>query len=334
MGLRMTFDWQSFLEQHGIDYVTSGPNVGRGELGIRCPFCGPADSSQHMSISPEGHGWLCRRNRAEHKGKSPIRLIRALIGCSAEQARQILGVSVLPGDGGVLSAVEALLTPAAIQTPVRAALREPSEFKKFAGLPSSVPFVRYMEKRGFGKKFLARASAEMGLRYCARGPFGGRVIFLVHADGDLATWTGRSISSNARLRYKALSPDPEVAAEAGLPAAACSIEQCLLWRDDLMRGGETLHLVEGPADALKLRMLGAQATCLFTNTVSRGQVDQLRELAPRFKKCVLLLDKGAEAQAMRVSSDLTSLGFKMAWLPRGVDDPGELTPGLLEKISY
>ncbi len=330
----MSFDWQQFLEQHGIEYVTSGPNVGRGELGIRCPFCGPADPSQHMSISPEGRGWLCRRNRAEHRGRSPIRLIRALIGCSAEQARQIVGEPALPGAGGVLAQVEALLGPAAEVVREQVTLREPPGFKKFGGLPSSAPFVRYMEGRGFGRTFLARASAEMGLRYCVRGAFAGRVVFLVHAEDQLVTWTGRTISPRARLRYKALSADPEVAAHDGVAPAACSIEQCLLWRDDLARGGDLLYLVEGPTDALKLCMLGAQATCLFTNTPSRAQVDLLRGLAPRFRRRVLLLDRGAEAQAMRAAADLVSLGFAMAWLPHGADDPGELTRGLLEKISY
>ncbi len=42
----MSFDWVDFLERHGIEYVTSSPNIGRGEVGVKCPYCGPGDPSR------------------------------------------------------------------------------------------------------------------------------------------------------------------------------------------------------------------------------------------------------------------------------------------------
>ena len=332
------FDWTQFFEQHGIEYVTHGPNVGRGEIGVRCPFCGPADPSQHMSINLEGRGWVCRRNRSEHRGRSPVGLVRALIGCSREEAQRITGAPLLAGAENMLSQVESLLgaAPAAPAAPAPGVgLAEPREFKKFEGKPSQRPYMRYLVRRGFPESFVRIASINMGLRYCARGPFAGRVIFLVHRGGRLITWTGRAISPRARLRYRALSPDPEIAARDGLPAAETTVERCLLWFDDLLAGGSLLEVVEGPADALKLRALGHRhATCLFTNTPSRGQVDLLREGAPGFEGRVVLLDRGAEAQALGAARELAALGFRAAWLPAGADDPGELTPELLAKVRY
>jgi hypothetical protein len=203
-------------------------------------------------------------------------------------------------------------------------LREPPEFKRFEGRPSQRPYANYMMRRGFPEAFLRRASVEMGLRYATRGPFGGRVIFLVHQGGALINWTGRAISPRAALRYRAHTPDPERAARDGYIPARSAIEGALLWYDDLLAGGPLLEVVEGPMDALKLRMLGRQATCLFTNRPSRGQVDLLRDLAPRFKHRAVLLDRGAEAQALAAAQTLAALGFGVEWLPQGVDDPGEL----------
>lgn len=332
----MEFDYINFLERYGIEYKTRSPNAGRGEIAIRCPFCGAADPSEHMSINLDGRGWMCRRARddPQHRGNSPARLIRALIGCSAAEAARIVGAPLLPGAQSVADQVEALLGGAAAAPPAPRELREPAEFKKFIGLPSERPFLRYLEGRGFPARFVRRASAEMGLRYCTAGPFAGRVIFLVHMEGRLATWTGRAISPRAGRRYQAHTPDPELAASWGLPPAALPVEQGLLWYDDLLPGGEVLHLVEGPMDALKLRMLGHQATCLFTNAPSRGQVDLLRDLAPRFVRRVILLDRGAEAQALSAARQLAALGFRAAWLPPGVEDPGELTARAVSKIDY
>lgn len=87
-------------------------------------------------------------------------------------------------------------------------------------------------------------------------------------------------------------------------------------------------------DALKLRMLGRAATCLFTNAPSRGQVNLLRDLAPRFVRRVVLLDRGAEAQALAAVRQLGALGFQAAWLPSGVEDPGDLTRELVGQIAY
>jgi hypothetical protein len=331
----VTFNWVGFFEQRGIEYVTAGPNVGRGEVGIQCPFCGSADRSQHMSVNLEGRGWVCRRNRSEHRGRGAPGLIRALLGCSYAEARAIAGEAPLPSAGGALAEIEMLMAPALEAKPARVVeLCELSEFRPFAGKPSALPFARYMSGRGFGLKFLRRASERMGLRYCTRGPFAGRVVFLVHMRGKLVNWTGRTTSPRARLRYKALSADPEVASRDGLPPALLSIEQCLLWYDDLLEGGDLLEVVEGPMDALKLRLLGRRATCLFTNTPSSHQVNLLREVAPLFRRRVLLLDRGAEANALRAAQDMSSLGFSASWLPAGVDDPGELTRALLDKIEY
>lgn len=331
------FDWIAFFEARGIEFVLSGPNIGRGEVGIKCPFCGPSDPSHHMSINLEGRGWICRRNRASHRGRAPAQLIRALTGCTAEQARQIVGVAAQPVGGDLLAQVESLVGGAADVLPPagESELTELASFKRFdTSRPSARPFFRYLEGRGFSPDFLERASRQMGLRYCVAGPFAGRVIFLIRVGGQLVSWTGRSISAQPFLRYRALSADPDKAAEDELPVARRSIEQCLLWYDELLRGGDALYLVEGPLDALKLRALGQAATCLFTNSPSHGQVDLLRDLAPRFSRKIILLDHGAEAQALEASNVLAALEFKPAWLPAGTDDPGELTARTFRQIAY
>lgn len=51
----------SILKQNRIEYFTSGPNIGRGQIGVRCPICGYQDPSAHCVIQTATNEWYCRR---------------------------------------------------------------------------------------------------------------------------------------------------------------------------------------------------------------------------------------------------------------------------------
>lgn len=328
----MTFDWQQFLASRGIDHV---PGT-RNNVEVACPFCGRSDAGHHhMSISLEGMGWRCWRNN-DHHGRSPVGLIRALIGCSLDEARRIAGVRPAVASAGLGALVRGMLEPqGGLGAPT--ALPEPPEFRKLSDRPSARPFMRYLEGRGFDRDFLLRHGDALGLRYAVRGPFGGRIIFLVHDGGALVTWTGRTLSTRQGLRYKELPVNPESADAIGLPPASVPLHSCLLWQDDLARTrAPVLCMVEGPMDALKLRMLGRrviQPSAMFTNSLSGAQIDRLRTIVSRFESRVLLLDRGAEGRAITARQSLAALGFKVRWLPEGVDDPGELSSRTFAKLA-
>lgn len=328
-------DWPELFDQYGIEYATSGPNVGRGRIAVKCPFCGDADPSQHMSVDLAGQGWRCWRNH-DHRGRSPVGLIRALLRCSAEEARRLAGIGPAVRSAGLADRIRGLLEPVDAEGAPPSLLREPTEFRKFTDLPSARPFLRYLEGRGFPRQFVL-APADLGLRYAVRGGFGGRVVFLVHDLGNLVTWTGRTISRRQPQRYKALPTDEENAALLGCAPANLSIGSCLLWQDELLAGGNVLCISEGPMDALKLRMLGwgsgVRSTAVFTNSISDAQMNRLRIIVPRFQRSVLLLDRGAEGRTMRARQQLAALGVRAGWLPDGVNDPGELSPGMYAKLA-
>lgn len=330
------FDWLLFFDQRGIEYATSGPNVGRGHIAVKCPFCGAADHSEHMSIALSGAGWRCLRNPQEHRGRSPIALIRALTGCSMEEAQRIVGIAPATPSAGLFGKVKALLAPELDDGPP-ANLPEPPEFRLLSDKPSARPFMQYLERRGFYRKFLLREGERLGLRYAVRGPFGGRIMFLVRDGGALVTWTGRTLSPRQPIRYKELPADAESAESIGLPPASVPLHSCLLWQDEFATSkAPVLCLVEGPMDALKLRMLARGSvlpTAMFTNALSDSQIGRLRMAVSRFESCVLLLDRGAENRAINARRTLTALGVEVRWLPDGVDDPGELSPQTFAKLA-
>src|SRR3990167_1829573 len=85
----MPLDWPSFLKDHNIPFATEGKSVTRGNIAIKCPWCGDDDPSQHLGIHLQHGYWNCWRNQ-NHRGRKPHRLIMRLIGCDYEAAEDIV----------------------------------------------------------------------------------------------------------------------------------------------------------------------------------------------------------------------------------------------------
>jgi hypothetical protein len=202
----------------------------------------------------------------------------------------------------------------------------PKEFREFRDVTSFQPYKRYLLRRGYTKAQVFDDLKQLGLLYCTVGPFGGRVIFPVREKGVLASWTGRSVHRDAFLRYKSLSY--KSSEQCGVLALG-PISDYLLWFDDLNKcEHDTICLVEGPFDALKVRVLGGgvgvTSTCFFTQSPSKRQVDLLHMILPKFRRRFLVLDRNTVHVSMRLSGELSSLDVAPLFLPNGVKDPGDL----------
>lgn len=331
----MSWDWTRFFDNHRIDYDTSGPNVSRNHVAIHCPFCGPQDPSRHLSVNLEGKGWRCWRH-PEHRGKSPVKLVQALLGITNDRARAMVGDAVfVPED--FMQRVQQQFMPA-VNKPLPP-ITLPKEFRAFGtGLPSERPYRRYLLERAFTDDHLAVLTRQYGVRYCVDGPFKGRVVFVIRFGGEIVSWTGRTISSSQTLRYKALSTDPDRAAREGVPVARGAISHYLLWYDRLLEwDADTLVLCEGPIDALKVNLLGAEhgicATCFFTSSPTEQQVELLHTLCPQFRRRILLLDANTLAMGIRVTARLSGLDVDLGTLPPHLKDPGEFNRGTFRKFA-
>lgn len=329
----MAFDWQGFLDSYNVHYVSKGANVAKNHISVKCPFCGSEDPSEHMTIHLGGNGWRCYRKH-EHRGVKPQRLVQHLLGVTWQEANRICGGSVfIPDD--FLGAVQAKLSPQVLNDTRK--LDVPMDFRNLdPGKPSARPFVNYLLDRHFTMNQIARMAPLHGLMYAVRGPYRNRVIFPVWHMGRLVSWTARSINPDVELRYKTLSTEEN---DYDPQPALGPISDFLLWFDDIVDGGDTLCLCEGPFDALKVRTLGRRygiyATCCFTAQPSAAQMELLYELVDVFPRRYLLLDEGTLGTTLRVAQDLAALRIKPVYLPKWLKDPGELREenDLLEILS-
>lgn len=312
------------IENH-IHYVDDGPNVARNHINIKCPFCGYSDPSEHMGLDLETGYWGCWRD-SEHRGKSPVKLIAKLLNCSFVQAMNIVGEDeeIEIDDFGKL--FEKIQKPKIQEAKPR--LVFPPTFKPITTTDTLADrFVTYLNARGFELEDIDDLAYNYDLHYCLTGFWKNRIIVPIYLDGELVSWTGRSIHFAEDLRYMSLSKEQ----------SRVNIKHTLFNHTWLRHGSaNTLFITEGPFDALKVDFYGRaqsiNATCLFGLSITSEQISLLSEIQENFNKIYLLMDEGALVQTLELQSRLVGLVDGAVHLPEGISDPGELTKNQVQTI--
>jgi hypothetical protein len=313
--------WERVLAEHRVPYITAGPNVKRGELNIRCPFCGSADPSYHMGLNLDTGWWACWRNRAQHSGKSPLRLLMKLLRVPYAQAREIAGLGSDYVDPEGFDAVAARMLqrgedarPGSVE---RRVLHLGEDFDPITSHPRLRRFWNYLYQRGFS------GSSRLGEDVDVLCSF-----YKLHAgDGStkqwgwlaelarsrhpavlpgrkLVTWTGRAITPSSK-RYQ------DLATELSLVGAT---KETLYNHDAIYAGGKALVLVEGPFDVLKLDFYGmpwgVRSVGLSTNSISESQAFLLQPAAAKFDRVIVMMDDAdglGIVDSMRMEQELQFL---------------------------
>lgn len=323
-----TFDWTRFFSKHNVYFVTSGRNVAKGNIAIKCPFCGEADPSQHMGINLETGAWGCWRD-ATHRGRKPHKLIMAILKCSQAEAAAIVGDVYAPDLSEYDAFVKDLQEWNENRKDTNNAKKRWTPPKPIEFLPefrklhkanySSARFFRYLSDRGFSYD-VAEVASFYSLHGCLIGDWKDRIIVPIYHRGRLVSWTGRSIYKTAKLRYKTLSVNE---------GASVSIKDVIFEPRKVARGGDVLFVTEGPFDALKVDFYAkskkCRATCLFGVGYTEKQVYQIRNLSRFFKKVVILFDHNAATMAFSLQRALKPCNAIVGELPEHVSDPGDMS---------
>ncbi len=325
-------NWEQILRENHIPFIESGPNVKCGELAIQCPFCGSADPSKHMGLNRETGWWSCWRNRAEHSGKSPLRLLMRLLNVPYHRARQIAGLNNDYIDPEGFDAVAARLMgrnseqtsrPGSVD---RRFLDLDPEFEVITDRIRTRKYWNYLfATRGFNRwdDDVSELCRLYGLMASTHRRWMGRIIMPYYQDRKLVTWTGRAIAP-ATIRYMDLSIDDSI-----IPP-----KDTLYNHDAMLEGGKALIIVEGPFDVLKLdfygRRYGVRAVGLSTNSIKDRQAYLLQTAQDAFDRCIVMLDNATRlgvVDSMRMKQDLFFLrNLSTSPVPNGKKDAGDLTP--------
>lgn len=305
-----------FLNENNIFFVESGPNVSKNNVNIKCPFC-QDDLSQHLGINLKNGIFGCWRN-SSHKGNFTY-LVKTLINCSWEEAVSITGKKTssltIEDTNSVVNNIFNTDKEQIIKSTKKLKLPSGSKPIKKAGIPSS--FYEYFLRRGFTNKArLNKLIKQKNFQACLMGQWSYRIIFPIYYQGEMVTWTSRSISDHT-LKYLDLSIDESLR----------HVKQCVYDYDDLS-GGKILFITEGIFDCLKLQFYLPRkysATCMFTKTIRDEQIYLISQLSKKYAEIKILLDSDAQLEAMKIKNKLSFLrNISLMKLPVGIKDPGEM----------
>jgi hypothetical protein len=293
------FDAKAFLETYKIPYKTAGKNVARGWVGLRCPFRGCSDDSNHLGwklshpFQGSFHCWICGR-----KAPVPAPLIQALLKIPFKTAEDI--AKKFDDD----------LFPEKTE-PRAAQLIKPS------GLTETLPTLhrQYLIGRGFDPDFL---QAKYGiLAGYLSGDFPYRVVVPVYQNKELVNYQGRDVSGQ-QIKYKAWTNESSL-----LP-----LRECLYNIDNLK--GNTAVIVEGVFDVWRI---GDGAVGTFGTEFTTAQMKNLVFRGQPVERAFVMYDKTAKKQANRLAHFLAPFIKEVEVLSlKDKKDPGVLTDAEAQEL--
>lgn len=277
------------LSEHGVRYLTEGNHHCRpGWVQLDCPFCGRNAGKFHMGYSIEKNFvscWKCGHHRlgetlAELTGLTVKQAIKALEGVERFKVERI--------------EKQGKLVPPKCLGPLLPAHR------------------KYLRSRGYVPDDIERVWKVQGIGVAPR--LSWRLFIPIHLRGEVVSWTTRSVSASATLRYVSASEDQEAVPH-----------KSLLYGEDLAR--HAICVVEGPLDAWKVGP-GCVATCGTSYT--RAQLLRMS----RYPVIGLCFDNEptAQARAAQLRDDLSAFGGSVMNIRLDAKDAGEASDKELRQI--
>jgi DNA primase len=288
-----------FLETYNIPHNTSGKNVGKDFVGVKCPFCD--DPSTHGGFNLSKSYYTCLKCGYHNLTKA----VKVLVGVNYQQAKQIINEFKSRGAESIYHPNE---LPATEPTNV-------CSLPAFAA-PLESFHKTYLKKRNFNPDKLIKEWRLIGTGF--NGDYAMRIIAPIYFNNQLVSYQGRDITNESELRYKACAKKDEVIHHKNI-----------LYGIDKVKSDKCI-VVEGITDVWRLGP-GAVATfgTGFTN-------EQVLLLAERFEKVWFLFDINFKAiqASFKIERMLNGLGIKsdIIPLPTGIEDPAELTDEQAKRI--
>ena len=317
----MKFDWKKFCNDYRVPYVTQGTNTARGNISIKCPYCGQADSSEHLGLKLNVHdpAWHCWRNTT-HAGRNPRRLIQKLLGCSFKNAQSVVDDQLVttPEQEELEKATDAMRSRNSTESLLPRSepidLTIPPEFRPLDHSHYGKLFLKYLSvTRGFGEDATA-VGQYFNLYYALTGKFAWRLIIPFYAANRLIGWTGRDIRRDAKMRYRTEG------------------NKRMIFNADAVVSNCVLLIAEGPMDAMKLHYYGQHhgyaAVATLGTSIAPEQIPLLVRLIQRCKSAVILFDRETLALGMSLAEQLQALSGRPVRSRHLVEfkDPGDI-PG-------
>jgi len=271
-------DVKYYLDEAGVDYKTSGKNVGSDDINIDCPWCG---AEKHLSIHSKKaimNCWVCSFDDFEVKPNF-LDLISKLEDISRFEAYQkIKDLDIEVEDDYRQKEQRAISRSVKLPSGCESILGEKSSTHKSLA-------VKYLTDRGFGLGI----SGKYNLSFCATGDYYGRIIIPFYKAGQLVTFTGRDYLNRRGVpRY-----------------LTCPVDESILTPKEVLYGldyfkGSCLRIVEGATDRWRF---GDSSVALSSNSISDKQIDLISRIDAELLS--IFMDYGSYGKAISIAEELS-----------------------------
>lgn len=294
---------QEFLEEHDIEYFTSGKNVSHGWINVQCPFCD--DHSNHCGIKLSNlrvSCWICGSH-------SIVNLIIELIHCSYKEANYIKkSLSRGAGDNPLLTRRHSDTSSNITHLPLEATPDFPKRYLHYLKSRGLTPPGKYI------KKYRLLATYPIG-------KYKFRIIIPVYMNRRLVSFTSRDITENQTPTYLSAS-DKE---------GRMNIKNTIYNYDNLTPGSDAI-LVEGPLDVWKL---GDGTVSSFGVKYTDRQVILLKKKEIRTLFIIFDNDKAGRMGGRDFARVMAPLVKKIEIITfETINDPGDLSADEASVLKY
>ena len=232
----MSLDVCKLLEDHKVSYILTGSELGRGWVGLSCPFC--SDTKHHMGYNEKIDMFTCWRCGIKNK----IQTIKFLLDVSYDKAKKLAKRYYIAGSENYESrkrAKEVIL---------------PGNHGKLIK-----EHRQYLKSRGFDPKELEKKWSLVSAYDSST--FGGRILIPIHHQGGLVSYHSRDTTGKKLVKAKACPAEEEVI---GHKNTLYGLDRC---------NSNSVIVSEGPFDIYRW---GSDAVATFGTKVSQSQIDMLR----------------------------------------------------------
>lgn len=273
----------NILKERGISYASQGEHhhATKGWLNLDCPYCDSTNAGNfHLGFNLRGKYFSCWRCGP----LKTYKVLHDLLGFSSSKCLELL--KELGEDGDF-----------EIKHPQVGSLTLP----KGIG-PLSPQHQRYLKSRGFDPEEITKLWQVRGIG--PTPPYSWRLFIPIHYQGKIISWTTRSISPDAQVRYKNAPKEKE----------ALSAKEVLYGMDYCRMA---ICVVEGPTDAWRIGP-GAAAT------MGIGYSSKQLIKVGKFPLRLVCFDseKDAQKRARKLCDDLEVLPGKTVNVVLDSKDPG------------
>lgn len=306
------FDIENFLIKESIEYRSSGKNVGKNNVNIKCIFC--CEDRFHLSISKTKlvyTCWICGAHGGVTNFVSKLKRISYSEAFDLVNKQNSLSM--------MLEKYNTQVTPKNKDRVVKL----PEFTKSFSNRPHNmfeVSALNYIKKK-YDIDLKDIISAD--IRYCYNGMYKNRIIIPVYRDKELVSFVGRTWDTHCSERYKNCS--------------GINIKKTLYNINNMKKNQDLIVVVEGIFGAIKVGLNHAVAT--FGTEVSTEQKSLLIDLSP--KKLVVMFDndtnsetnKSVTMKAQKLVDYLSAfMPTKLIKIPYAGKDPADLTREQITKL--